>query len=131
MKGIKKVGAVILKGKKLLVLKKKGLEPLISPGGKPEKGETPEQTLRRELMEELGVEVKDFSLLGTFRGPAVHPGRDIEMITFLAEIEGSPQPRREIEGLAWIDRNYAKRGIQIAGLLEKQIVPLLIKRGVL
>lgn len=128
MDEIKKVGAVILKGKKLLVLKKKGLDILISPGGKPEAGETPEQTLRRELMEELGVEVKTFSLMGTFRGPSVFPGQDIEMITFFTEIVGAPRPQMEIEGLQWIDRNYKKKGIRVAGLFEHQIIPELVRR---
>lgn len=131
MDTIKKVGAVIVKDKKLLVLKKRGLGPLISPGGKPESGESPEQTLRRELRDELGVEVSSFSLMDTFQGPAVHEGMDIEMVTFFAEVAGEPKPQQEIEGMEWIDRNYKEKGIELAGLLEHHIVPELIRKGLL
>lgn len=122
---------MILKGKKLLVVKKKGLDPFISPGGKPEPGETEEQTLRRELREELGVEVRRHEFFGAFRGKTIPEGAPLEVKAFFAEIAGEPKPQREIEGLAWIGRDDAKGGISLTPILEKGIVPELVRRGLL
>lgn len=57
---------LIIKDGKIALIKKarggyKGLLDL--PGGGVEHGETPEEALIRELMEEAGVEVKDYKLL--------------------------------------------------------------------
>ena len=131
MDKINKVSGVIIRDRKLLVLKKKGLDTFISPGGKPEKGETPEETLKRELMEELGVNIKKSTLLGTFKGESVFEGIPIESIAFLTEIEGEPTPQMEIEELQWIDKNYARKGVKIAPLLEKHIIPDMIKKDLL
>jgi 8-oxo-dGTP pyrophosphatase MutT (NUDIX family) len=45
---------------KLLLVKEK-FDHWELPGGGPDHGETPEQALRREVMEELGVEIASFS----------------------------------------------------------------------
>jgi 8-oxo-dGTP pyrophosphatase MutT (NUDIX family) len=55
MKQIEKVAAIITNdgGNNILCVKKKGLAPWISPGGKIDPGESHQQCLRRELREEL------------------------------------------------------------------------------
>ena len=64
---IDKVGGVILKDKKILVQRKKNnREECIIPGGKREGNETDFETLKRELDEELDVELLNAEFLGGY-----------------------------------------------------------------
>ena len=65
--------AIIIKDNKVLLLKRneepfKGMMDL--PGGYMQEGETPEITVTREVMEELGVEPKEVTLMKMFAGTA-------------------------------------------------------------
>lgn len=66
---IESVSAVIIKNGKLLVQSHIRAGGLNLPGGKLNQGDTPETALKRELMEELGIEVTKFSMLYDFTFP--------------------------------------------------------------
>ena len=59
MKIIKVVASILQKEDKILIARKKQGKPLAGyfefPGGKIEEGETPEESLIRELMEEMNI----------------------------------------------------------------------------
>lgn len=130
MDTVKKVGAMILRDRTLLVVREHGSSHFMSVGGRPEQGETPLQTLEREVQEELGVRVSRETPLGTFRGVTLD-GHPIEMVTFLAEVEGEPAPCSEIEELAWVGRDFEARGLLLAPLLRQQVIPSLVRKGLL
>lgn len=54
----------------LLVSKRAAPEIFYLPGGKSEPDESPEMTLRRELREELGVDIRAMQPVLDFRAPA-------------------------------------------------------------
>lgn len=96
--------AVIREGDKVLLAKrKKGAHQSGKwefPGGRIERGESPEACLKRELKEELGVEARITDIFQVVyhqysRGPVL-------LLAYQAEITGRPQPL-EAQAVEWVD----------------------------
>ena len=78
------------------------------PGGYINKGEQPEDTLRRELREEIGLELKDISLLTTrtFRRP-----QQVEII-FVCRAVGNPERLNyEIQKAEWLSLDQIPKSL--------------------
>lgn len=125
---IDKVGAIILKDRKILVQRKNnGREECIIPGGKRETGESDLETLRRELMEELCVELVDAKFIGGYDDKACFSDKDIHVQTYLVEIKGEIKCANEIKEAIWIDRDYKENGIKVGSILGEHVIPKLIE----
>ncbi len=130
MKKIDKIGGIILRGKKLLVVKKRtkdNREEYIIPGGKREGNETDFETLKRELQEEIQVELLTADPFGGFDDIAVFENIPIHIEVYFANITGEPNCDSEIKELVWIDRNYAEYGIKLGSVLAKFVIPKLVE----
>ncbi|GAB3304112.1 NUDIX domain-containing protein [Hymenobacter humi] len=108
---IDKIAWLHLHDGQLLSTRSRGKDRYYIPGGKREAGETDQQTLLREIREELTVALDSDSLeyAGTFEAPAHgHPdGVLVRMTCYRARYTGTLQPAAEIEEVVWL--NYRHR----------------------
>jgi 8-oxo-dGTP diphosphatase len=95
-------GLIIKDGRLLLVHNIKHGLRIEPPGGKIQDGETPEQAVVREIMEELGVSSRPTSLLGMYTTDSPEGAFEVHM--FLCDIiAGEPQHDREPEKIGHFD----------------------------
>ncbi|MFD7921231.1 (deoxy)nucleoside triphosphate pyrophosphohydrolase [Streptomyces sp. NPDC059740] len=97
------VGGALLHGGRLLAARRSAPPALAGrwelPGGKQEPGERPEETLVRELREELGVEVQPLDRIpGAWRLRA-----DLVLWVWTARlVAGEPRPLEDHDRLRWL-----------------------------
>lgn len=119
--------------KNLLVLRKKTKEnrkECILPGGKREGIETDEETLIRELREELGAEIQELKYYKTYYDKAVfEKGEDFKQTTYIVTLKNRKciSVKNEIKEMLWINVDYEEKGIKCNPTLKLKIIPDLIK----
>jgi 8-oxo-dGTP diphosphatase len=97
------VGAAIAVGGRCLVTRRGARASMALkwefPGGKVEPGEAPRDALRRELLEELGVEIEAGELIG--EGSSADSGREIRLSVYGARWVSGQIELREHHELGW------------------------------
>ena len=85
-------GAVVKDGKILLVRRHNLSQTWGVPGGVQELGETIQETARREVLEEVGLDLQPAGLIAVFSGPQwdifLNDGGKIQQLTFFFQMEG-------------------------------------------
>lgn len=115
---------------RVLVVRKRGTQAFMLPGGKIEIGETPRQALERELHEELNLQMDPSQLesLGHFQARAANePDHWVEADVFFARLESSVTVQAEIDALDWLEVHAEPQG-HLAPLLREQVLPALRER---
>jgi 8-oxo-dGTP pyrophosphatase MutT (NUDIX family) len=129
MKEVDKIAFIETKNGQILSTKSKGKSTYYIPGGKREFGETDEQTLIREISEELDVQIKNDTIkyIGTFRAQSdgAKEGVLVKMTCYKAEYEGILSPKSEIEEIRWL--NY--KDVNIVSEVDKKIFKFLNENG--
>ena len=105
-KVVRVVAAVIRDGSRIFATKRgygdyKGWWEF--PGGKIEEGETPEQALKREIIEELDMVVKVDELIDTIEYD--YPEFHLSMDCFWCEIEEGEPKLVEADAARWLENN--------------------------
>lgn len=86
----------------VLTVRKQGTERFMLVGGKLEPGEGAREAAVRETREEVGLEVRDVRLLGTFLSEAANePGHTLHSTVFRVEADGEPVAAAEIAEVRW------------------------------
>ncbi len=125
---IKKVGLAVIRHKKILLAKKRGLPELILPGGKQEGQETFLKALRRELVEETGCLINNLKYAGTFIDKAAGKEEMVQIRLYTGDLKSEPIPKKEIESLFWTGHATKKK---LSPILKNKIFPHLKKKRLL
>lgn len=117
---IDKIAWIYIENGQILCARSNGKDTYYLPGGKREAGETDEETLVREIEEEISVRIipESISYYGTFEAEAhgKAEGVTVKMSCYIADYEGTLTPASEIEELSWLsysDRNRVSVVTQI------------------
>ncbi|MBO0980050.1 NUDIX domain-containing protein [Microbacterium sp. SD291] len=112
---------------RVLVVRKQGTTRFMQPGGKPEAGESPAQTLVRELHEELGVllDEGDLEPLGSFISEAANePGHRVVAEAFATALDpAAVVVQAELAELRWITPADAET-LPLAPLSTEHLLPI-------
>ena len=122
-----RIAAALLIGPdgRTLLVRKRGTEAFMQPGGKIEAHEQPVQALARELEEELGliIDPARATYLGPFSAPAANePGFVVQAELFQLTTDAPVTPAAEIEEVRWIDP-ATDGNLSLAPLTRDLILP--------
>ncbi|MYS85993.1 NUDIX hydrolase [Embleya scabrispora] len=124
------VAAAIVHARRLMVVSKKAAPDLFYlPGGKPDPGESPLETLRRELDEELGARLVEPRFLADVDSVAVLEGLPMRLTVFATRLDREPVPAAELADLRWTSGR--DDDLRLAPAVTDHILPLLRRTGAL
>ena len=123
-----RIAAALLIGAdgRTLLVRKRGTQAFMQPGGKIDAGESAPVALVRELYEELGLQVlpEHAQFLGEFSAVAANePGFEVNCQLYRLDIGQEVAPAAEIEEVVWVDAGEVDH-LHLAPLTRDSILPL-------
>ena len=129
-KPVHKIGAIIIRDRRLLLVKKKEGPYIILPGGKLEAGENAHECLARELSEELSMAVVSSARFETFQDIGVYGSHPLKIDAYFVQAIGEPRPGSEISEALWFHTKHPEAD-RLSSILQKFVVPRLVKMGLI
>jgi len=128
---IDKLAFIEIQDRKVLETLNHGKNTWYIPGGKRNAGENDQQTLIREMREELQIDLipETIRYYGTFEAPAhgKPEGTYVRMTCYTGRFTGILTPAMEVETYAWFD--YSKKNM--VSLVDQLIFDDLKKKGLI
>ena len=127
-----RIAGIIIEDNKLLMLIGKGYKELWTPGGKIDKGETDEECLKRELREELGVELLEYKFFKEYANASFYnPDKTTIERAYIIKIKGEIKPDSEIESIVWFTKDdYENKKYPMITHTQEELIPDLIREGI-
>lgn len=103
------------------------------PGGGIEEDETIEESVVREIKEELDCDVDQDSLefVGEYEAPAAgRPGQFVNIKLYKGTFTGDPKASSEIVELGWLSKDDVTNSIA-SEIIREKLIPDLVDRGIL
>lgn len=121
---IDKLALILVRDRRQLVARSRGKLAFFTPGGKRELGETDEQALVRECMEELAIHLacETIQPYGVFEAQAFGKpeGTMVRMTCYTSDFRGELTPSNEIEEIRWIDAACPHELLSLTGVMILQ-----------
>ncbi|MGI5502852.1 NUDIX hydrolase [Lentzea sp. CA-135723] len=121
------VGLVHVEAGRLLVVRSRNKKAFYLPGGKIEPGESLVDAVRREVREELGVEIGAPAELKRYVSLAYGEGEGamVDMTCFTARLHGTPRPTGEIAELTYVTRDEYRAHAETAPAIHEVLADLV------
>jgi 8-oxo-dGTP diphosphatase len=127
LKQIDKIALIVIENGKILSARSIGKKKYYIPGGKRENNETDQETLIREIKEELSVDILSETIryVGTFiaQSDGATEGISVKMTCYKAKYLGTVQKNSEIEEIRWL----TYKDLEIISEVDKIIFDFLKK----
>lgn len=126
MKTIRVVAAVIRQGNQVLATQKDSGEfegKWEFPGGKIEENETPKQALKREIWEELNLQIQVNQWIDTIKMD--HPGFRLELSFYWCHLLSKEMQLKEAKAARWLRQDELKSLCWLAA--DELVLPLIEK----
>ncbi|MEZ0491675.1 NUDIX domain-containing protein [Kineococcus sp. TBRC 1896] len=126
------VAAAVLVDRRLLTVSKTVAPHVFYlPGGKPDAGEPQEQTLARELSEELSTTPVDVQPYLVVQAPAALEGVPMRMTVYRCRLAAPPRLAAELADSRWITSAGLRAPDVLAPALRDVLLPRLVQDGLL
>ena len=129
----KRIAGMVVEDGKLLMLRGKNHPELWTPGGKVDEGESDEECLKRELMEEMGVELVEANFFREYSSPSFYNPTKFTTLqrVYITKIKGELVPAMEIKDHIWLTKDDFYNGkYPMIDITKDKILPDLIKEGI-
>ncbi len=127
-----RIAGIIIQDGKILMLLGKGYPELWTPGGKIDGNESDEECLRRELKEEIGVELLESKFFKEYTTQSFYnPEKKVIERAYITKIRGEIKADSEIESIVWFTKeDFENKKYPMITHTEVDLIPDLIKEKI-